>query len=240
MEQGRKKRRWLHIPSPAMIVACVALFVALGGTSYAAIVLPANSVGTKQIKKSAVTSAKVKTATLTGAKMKDATLTGVKVKDGSLLGADLAAGVIDTTKIGALPGARVRSTATQSIPNSTVTALSFNTVDANSGGVFAASQPTRLTAPVAGTYLITACVAWANDAVGSRQLWVQLNGSTSLVGVFERPAADNTLQQNVATTYHLNAGDYVSAAVWQNSGSPLDSWNAPNDAPVLTMNWIAP
>jgi hypothetical protein len=239
MEQG-KKRRWLHIPSPAMIVACVALFVALGGTSYAAIKLPANSVGTKQIKSSAVTNAKVKAATLTGAKIKDATLTGAKVQDGSLTGADLAAGAVDTTKLGTIPGARVRSNATQSIQNNTVTEIAFNIADANVGGVFAPSQPTRLTAPVAGTYLITACVAWGNDPVGSRQLWVRVNGGTDIVGVFERPAADNTLQQNVATTYHLNAGDYVSAAVWQNSGTPLDSWDFLNDAPVLTMNWIAP
>ncbi len=37
-------------PSPAMVVSLAALFVALGGTGYAAIVLPANSVGTKQVK----------------------------------------------------------------------------------------------------------------------------------------------------------------------------------------------
>jgi hypothetical protein len=34
--------------SPAMIVACVALLVALGGVSYAAGVLPANSVGSSR------------------------------------------------------------------------------------------------------------------------------------------------------------------------------------------------
>ncbi len=35
-----------RLPSPAMVVACVALTVALGGTGYAAIKLPRNSVGT--------------------------------------------------------------------------------------------------------------------------------------------------------------------------------------------------
>jgi hypothetical protein len=34
-------------------IAIVALFVALGGTSYAAFSIPANSVGTKQIRKGA-------------------------------------------------------------------------------------------------------------------------------------------------------------------------------------------
>jgi hypothetical protein len=53
-----------HRPSPALVVSVIALSVALGGTSYAAIVLPANSVGTKQIKKNAVTGAKVKNGSL--------------------------------------------------------------------------------------------------------------------------------------------------------------------------------
>jgi hypothetical protein len=45
-------------------IAYVALFVALGGTSYAAVKLPANSVGTKQLKNNAVTGAKVKAGSL--------------------------------------------------------------------------------------------------------------------------------------------------------------------------------
>jgi hypothetical protein len=49
-----------------MIVAIVALVVAMVGTGYAASLLPKNSVGTKQIKKNAVTGAKVKNQTLTG------------------------------------------------------------------------------------------------------------------------------------------------------------------------------
>jgi hypothetical protein len=52
-------------PSPAMVIACIALGVALGGTSVAAIqALPRNSVGTKQLKKNAVVSAKVKNRSL--------------------------------------------------------------------------------------------------------------------------------------------------------------------------------
>lgn len=46
-------------PSHATVVAYLALFVALGGVSYATVVLPANSVGTKQLKDRAVTRTKV-------------------------------------------------------------------------------------------------------------------------------------------------------------------------------------
>ena len=54
-------------PSPALVIAMIALIVALGGTGYAAIKLPKNSVGTRQLKNNAVTGAKVKNKSLTGA-----------------------------------------------------------------------------------------------------------------------------------------------------------------------------
>jgi hypothetical protein len=54
----------LRIPSPAMLVALLALFVALGGSSYAAFKLPKNSVGNKHLKKNAVTGKKVKAGSL--------------------------------------------------------------------------------------------------------------------------------------------------------------------------------
>jgi len=50
----------LKRPSPGLVVAIIALFVALGGTSYAAIVsVPRNSVGTAQLKNGAVTASKI-------------------------------------------------------------------------------------------------------------------------------------------------------------------------------------
>ncbi|HUU84411.1 MAG TPA: hypothetical protein VM243_12980 [Phycisphaerae bacterium] len=61
-------------PSPAMIVAIIALVLSLGGTSYAAIVLPAGSVGTKQIKRNAVTGAKVKNGSLSTSDISSASL----------------------------------------------------------------------------------------------------------------------------------------------------------------------
>jgi hypothetical protein len=48
----------------ANVVSVVALFVALGGVSYAAFQLPRNSVGTAQIKRGAVTGSKIKLSSL--------------------------------------------------------------------------------------------------------------------------------------------------------------------------------
>lgn len=75
----------------ANVVSMVALFVALGGVSYAAIALPSNSVGAKQIKKNAVT----------GKKIKKNAVTGAKIKDGSLLAKEFKAGQIPAGPRGA-------------------------------------------------------------------------------------------------------------------------------------------
>src|ERR671936_1098144 len=53
-----------HRPSPAIVLACAALLIALGGVSYAATSLPRNSVGTAQLKRNAVVSSKVKNHSL--------------------------------------------------------------------------------------------------------------------------------------------------------------------------------
>ena len=73
-----QKRRFT--PSPAMVVSLIALFVALGGTSYAAITaVPANSVGTPQLKNSAVTGAKIKNGAVTAAKISSSAVEAAKI-----------------------------------------------------------------------------------------------------------------------------------------------------------------
>jgi hypothetical protein len=71
-------------PSPAMVVACIALFIALSGASYAAFTLPDNSVRSRHI-----VNGQVKRADLDGGAVNSA-----KVANGSLTPGDLAAGVL--------------------------------------------------------------------------------------------------------------------------------------------------
>ena len=58
----------------ANVIATLALFLALGGTSYAVTALPKNSVGTPQLKKNAVTGEKVKAGSLDSSDFKTGTL----------------------------------------------------------------------------------------------------------------------------------------------------------------------
>jgi hypothetical protein len=142
-------------PSPAMVVACIALSVALGGTSVAAIqALPRNSVGAKQLKRNAVTGPKIKANAVTGAKVAANTLTGADINESRLgkvpaaaaadvagtaaptgaAGGDLAgtypaptigAGKVTPAKFGTIPQARVEKTVAQSIPSNIAV---FNTL----------------------------------------------------------------------------------------------------------------
>jgi hypothetical protein len=57
-------RNKVRRPSFSTVISLIALFVALGGVSYAAISIPANSVGTKQLKNNSVNSSKVKDRSL--------------------------------------------------------------------------------------------------------------------------------------------------------------------------------
>jgi hypothetical protein len=71
-------------PSPALVVSIIALIVALGGTGYAAVTLPKNSVGTKQLKKKAVTNSKIRSNAVTGSKVKNDSLTGKDIRESTL------------------------------------------------------------------------------------------------------------------------------------------------------------
>src|SRR6266511_5262015 len=85
-----------HTVSPATVISCMALAVALGGTSYAAVALPPNSVGTAQLKPNAVTGAKVKDGSLLATDFKAGQLPAPGVPDvvvRTLTASDTAAGV---------------------------------------------------------------------------------------------------------------------------------------------------
>jgi hypothetical protein len=74
------------------VVAYLALFVALGGTSYAAFRLPAGSVGTRQLRNGAVTSTKIANGSITPAKLNAGAVGGTirhwafVDQDGTLIG----------------------------------------------------------------------------------------------------------------------------------------------------------
>ncbi len=97
----------------ANVMSTIAVFLLLGGgAAFAASKLGKNSVGTKQIKNSAVTAAKIKKGTITGAQVANGSLTGTQ---------------INLSTLGAVPSATKATTAT-----SASTAENAQTLDGQS------------------------------------------------------------------------------------------------------------
>jgi hypothetical protein len=73
------KRFQVSRPSPAMVVAVIALIVALGGSAYAA-----HKIGSKNLKKNAVTTKKIKDGAVTSGKLANGAVTGAKLAKGAV------------------------------------------------------------------------------------------------------------------------------------------------------------
>jgi hypothetical protein len=114
--------RRLRAPSPALVISLIALFVALGGSAYAATRLPKNSVGTKQLKKNAVTGPKIKSGAVTAAKINTRGLTVPSAVHATA--ADSAASATNATNAGTVGGVTVKGFSYQT-PSNGATATLF-------------------------------------------------------------------------------------------------------------------
>jgi hypothetical protein len=112
-----KRRR----PSPALVIATIALFMAIGGIGYAAA-----TIGTSDIKNNAVTAKKLHKNAVVKKKIKNNAVNGAKVQDNSLTGSD-----INESTLGQVPSAANADNATNAgnagtVNGSQIVQFSFN------------------------------------------------------------------------------------------------------------------
>jgi hypothetical protein len=88
------KRFHVRLPSPAMVVATVALIVALTGSAYAA-----STIGSKQLKNNAVTGKKIKNGAVTGAKLANGSVSTRKLANGAVTTAKLGLAAVATVNL---------------------------------------------------------------------------------------------------------------------------------------------
>jgi hypothetical protein len=87
-------------PSPAFVLASIALLVALGGTSVAAVQAVApNSVGSRQLRSNAVTSPKIAARAVTSSKLANNAVTGAKIASAAVTGGKIAPNAITTVQV---------------------------------------------------------------------------------------------------------------------------------------------
>jgi hypothetical protein len=124
-------------------------------------------------------------------------------------------------------GCDLRKTANQSISNSTVTALSFDSENFDTDGFHDNStNNTRITIPAGkgGKYLFTYLVRFAGNNSGRRDLALQINGTQGANFMRVQVNSDSGLATiyNATCLLNLSAGDYVESIVIQTSGGALN------------------
>ena len=83
----------------AHVMAAIALFVSLGGGAWAAITLPKNSVGTKQLKNAAVTAQKIKNGSVNHFKIVNGSVGRLKLANGGVTRAKLGSGAVGQAQL---------------------------------------------------------------------------------------------------------------------------------------------
>lgn len=140
------------------------------------------------------------------------------------------------------PSCRVYHNTDQTVANGTSTALAFNSERYDNASIHdTATNNSRLTAPVAGVYLITAGLVYVGGTVGEYDLRLRVNGAT-IIAEDDKHLASTTVSPTnlVSTQYKLAAADYVEAVVLQGTGGTRTVSAIGNWSPEFAMTWLGP
>ena len=205
------------------------------------------AVTNQKLSDGAVSSPKIEGGAVTGAKIEEGAVTSQKIGQGAVLAGKLGERAVTPDKLDAPPGALV-SASNVALSVSAFVCMGkipdFTGVSRNVGGVFAAAQPSRLTAPIDGIYRVTASLTWPTDPDGTRMLFVRRHaGSGPNVGtpistqtVSANPSVDQATDQAIATDFVMEAGDYVTMTALT---CPVGGIGTVSQA-TLGMTWAGP
>lgn len=136
-----------------------------------------------------------------------------------------------------LPVVRTTNSASQSIPDTTPTALTFDTNQYDPTSMHSVSSNTsRITFATAGYYLVGANLRFAQNNAGYRQIVIELNGTTNLASETDTVFVTTGTDIAVSTGYKFTANDYVRVIVVQTSGGALNVSNVGSWSPQF---WAA-
>ena len=213
-----KQRLW-RLPSPAMMVALIALFVALGGSVYAATQINGSS-----IKKGSIPGNRLKNDTVTGTQVKESTLATVPSATDALNAshaatATNATNATNATKattadnanaLGGLPPSAFESKARWAIVDATGAGTA--TIPAQSGGISVAADIGTFTYLNFGSSQVSSRIQLsygklsAND---TEDIASGVCGTTGPAGVFCLPLGTNNVN-TIVVNHNENALYYIT------------------------------
>jgi hypothetical protein len=242
-----------------MVVALVALFASMTGIAVskgknAPGKVPANSIGTKQLKPNAVTQfdvapkaigrAALESNAVGAAALDSASVDGSKIKDGTIEKGDLGNQVVDSAKIAKLPGASAVEDQTVSVGGSAIQLTYDTELFDFTGGMYSnSSDPAKMVAPRDGVYQVTLSLMWEAEAGIRTVTLIEEQASPACTCEFDgdtTPAsASGPTSQSITSTVEMDTGDKV----WAVAGSDGDDGSTDilnTRRTRLTMVWIGP
>ena len=167
----------------------------------------------------------------------DLQLTASGVDDGSIECSDVR---VDS-QIAPVPrGCQASRTSTQSVNNTTWTAIPLNATDTFDPFAFhdPASNPSRITIPTGwgGTYLINANASFVANAGLDNRLGIGVGGSVPVAGSYVSQAgiAANATHMQISVVKELAAADYIECYMYQNSGGAINA----QDPTIVTVMYL--
>jgi hypothetical protein len=142
-----------------------------------------------------------------------------------------------------IPGAELRRTTVQSIPNNTTTEIDFTTVGydsyaSRSEGAMASIASNGITIRKTGFYLVSLVGSFAANATGIRRIQVVKN-TVAMVSNQKAGSSAASMTVEVTKPMLLDEDDLIEGAVFQNSGAALDlSNNAFDENLALSVIWM--
>ncbi len=121
-------------------------------------------------------------------------------------------------------GASVYNSTNQSIPNASLTALTFNSEFFDVGGYHSTTTNTdRFTIPTgrAGYHTVLVQICWGDNTTGRRTVRLIKNGSTAIYAGDVFAQTGTSVSNLINWTGYLAEGDYISLQGYQNSGGNL-------------------
>ncbi len=212
-------------PSPALAVGSVkAAAIATGAVGKSEIA--AGAVGSDELAAGAVRASDIANGSIGPSKIAPNSIGKEQIMPGGVGSSEIAHNAVGVSELAPLPGARAFRSAPISIPTDVVTELPLTDAAYDQGGVWSTAQPNRLTAPVAGVYLITASVVFhQGNGSGPRGLWLVPAGNPANPYIGEQQMAVTQARElselSVTLTTRLAAGEAVAIAVRQGSGVDL-------------------
>lgn len=137
-------------------------------------------------------------------------------------------------------GCQVYRNSVQSIPNNTLTAITFDTEVRDPFNMHSLSSNTsRITAPAPGWYSCVSTVRWASNASGYREAYLRTNGNAyQIANTAPGAASANYPVLIVSGPLWLDKDDYVELVVNQTSGGALDAAYNPGESLSMRVAMI--